>query len=162
MAEVDLRAATAADLELTYDITEAAMRGAVEQTWGRWDEVEQRLKHRTNFDPNTTRIVVVDGADAGLLTVEDQPDHVWLVKLYLRPGHQGRGIGSALLRGVLQRADGLGLPVRLRVLRVNLRAQALYARHGFVVMAQTAERCVMQRPASALAPQGLSAGYSRA
>lgn len=147
MAALHLRAATAADLELTYDITEAAMRGHVEQTWGHWDDAEQRLKHRTNFDPQTTRIVVVDGADAGLVTVEDLADHVWLVKLYLRPGQRGHGVGTALLGDVLRRADAVGLPVRLRVLRVNVRAQALYARHGFRVVEETAERYVMERPA---------------
>ena len=35
------RPATLEDLAFTYAITEDAMRGYVEETWGGWDEEEQ-------------------------------------------------------------------------------------------------------------------------
>jgi ribosomal-protein-alanine N-acetyltransferase len=44
---------------------------------------------------------------------------------------QGRGIGTALLRGVLARADELNASVFLEVRTDNAAAQALYERHGF-------------------------------
>ena len=33
---IELRAAQASDLGFTFEVTEAAMRGYVEQTWGEW------------------------------------------------------------------------------------------------------------------------------
>jgi ribosomal-protein-alanine N-acetyltransferase len=45
--------------------------------------------------------------------------------------YQGQGIGTALLRRLLSRADELRAPVFLEVRTDNDRAVALYERHGF-------------------------------
>jgi len=144
MQSLQLRNATLDDLELTYEITRDAMCGYVEQTWGRWDEDEQFQKHRDNYTPDTHRLIEVGNAVAGFFATEDLPTHVWLVKLYLLRAFRGQGIGAALLTHILQDAGELGKPVRLRVLRVNTRAQALYARHGFKVFDETPERIFME------------------
>jgi GNAT superfamily N-acetyltransferase len=144
-----LRAATADDVELTYEITKDAMCDFVEQTWGRWEEGEQRARHWENYTPDTHRLVDVEGAVVGFVAAENLPTHLWLVKLYLHSSVRGKGIGSALLVLVLREADELGKPVRLRVLRVNMRAQALYARYGFNVVERTPERIFMERPVRA-------------
>jgi len=47
------------------------------------------------------------------------------------PGYQGQGIGTALLRALLARADEVHAPVFLEVRTDNDRAQELYRRHGF-------------------------------
>ena len=141
-----LRAATPDDLELIYEITKNAMCGYVKQTWGRWEESEQRSKCRENYTPDTHRFVEVEGVVAGLLATEIMPSHLWLVKLYLLSAFRGQGIGSVLLAQVLREADELGKPVRLRVLQVNTRAQALYVRYGFNIVEQTPERIFMERP----------------
>ena len=138
-----MRAATPNDLALTYAITKDAMRGYVEQTWGKWDEEEQLKKHRVNFTPETYRIILIEDEVAGLVAVEEFPSHVWLVKLYLLAKYRGQGIGSQVLQGVQESARDQGKPVTLRVLRVNKRAQALYAKHGFKVTEESAERLHM-------------------
>jgi ribosomal protein S18 acetylase RimI-like enzyme len=139
------RDATASDLQLAYEITRDAMRQYVAQTWGDWDEEEQFRRHRESFTPSTHRFICVGAREVGLIAAEDSSDFISLVKLYVRAGARGQGIGSAVLSDLIQRADSLGLPVRLRVLRVNERAQALYSRHGFRVVGETAERCYMER-----------------
>ena len=138
-----MRPATQDDLALTYAITEDAMRGYVEETWGTWDQDEQLQKHRTNFTPETYRIILVKDEVAGLVAVEDFPSHIWLVKLYLLATYRGQGIGSQVLQGVQKSAAAQGKPVTLRVLRVNKRAQALYAKHGFKVTEESAKRLHM-------------------
>lgn len=45
--------------------------------------------------------------------------------------HQGSGVGKALLRALLARADEAGLPVFLEVRTDNARAIDLYLAHGF-------------------------------
>ncbi|WP_199434365.1 ribosomal protein S18-alanine N-acetyltransferase [Qaidamihabitans albus] len=47
------------------------------------------------------------------------------------PAYQGRGIGTALLRALLERADELRAPVFLEVRTDNDAAIRLYERHGF-------------------------------
>jgi ribosomal protein S18 acetylase RimI-like enzyme len=138
-----MRPATPDDLGLTYAITEDAMRSYVEETWGTWDKAEQQQKHRTNFTPETYKIILVEEEVAGLVAVEEFPTHVWLVKLYLLEKFRGQGIGSHVLHGVQKGATAQGKPVTLRVLRVNKRAQSLYAKHGFKVTEESAERLHM-------------------
>lgn len=144
MQSFQLRSATPDDIGLTYEITRDAMCGYVEQTWGRWDEDEQLQKHRDNYTPGTHRIIKVGNVVAGFFATEDLPTHVWLVKLYLLSAFRGQGMGAALLTRILHDAEKLGKPVRLRVLRVNTRAQALYARHGFSIFDETPERVFME------------------
>ena len=143
MPLLHMRAATPKDLALTYAITEDAMRDYVEETWGLWDADEQLEKHRTNFTPETYKIILVKDEVAGLVAVEEFPSHVWLVKLYLLAKHRGQGVGSQVLKSVQETAQAQGKPVTLRVLRVNKRAQALYAKHGFKVTEENAERLHM-------------------
>jgi ribosomal protein S18 acetylase RimI-like enzyme len=55
--------------------------------------------------------------------------HLYLVFLGVRPDAQGRGLGGALLRERLIRADAEGLPAYLEA--TSPRSRALYERHGF-------------------------------
>lgn len=58
-------------------------------------------------------------------------DHDYLWLLGVHPDLQGRGLGSAMIRAVLDRADREGVPAYLEATsRGNRR---LYERHGFVV-----------------------------
>ena len=125
------------------------MQDYVVQTWGAWVEAEQIEKHRVNFNPETHRIVLHQGEGVGLLAVEEESDYLWLVKVYLRKEVQGRGLGSELVRKVIEEANAQGKAVRLRVLRVNVRAVALYERLGFKVVGSEPERFFMVRPFSA-------------
>ena len=55
--------------------------------------------------------------------------HWHLPLIGVAPEHQGRGIGSALLRNMLERCDQEGLPAYLEA--TSPRNILLYARHGF-------------------------------
>lgn len=128
MTEVELRPVGAADSEYCYLVHELAMRPYVEAIWG-WDESVQRDLHERSFDPAAGRIIMVDGHDAGYLAVEDRPAEIYLGRIELHPDHQGRGIGSTIVRQLIARAGDK--PVFLDVLSVNRRAAALYERLGF-------------------------------
>ena len=80
------------------------------------------------------------------LTVKELADQIKLDQLFLLPEHQCNGIGTALVREILERARHLKVPVRLRVLRVNP-AKRLYERMGFFVTAEEPQRFYMQSAA---------------
>jgi ribosomal protein S18 acetylase RimI-like enzyme len=145
MTDFALRPAAKDDLELTYEITRDAMRPYVEATWGEWNEEDQVQQHRASFEPSSTRLVVVGGQEAGLLTTEQEPQFLWLVKLYLLTTFRNQGLGSALLGKVVAEAEELQKPVRLRVLRANTSAKRFYLRHGFAVVGEERERYFMVR-----------------
>ncbi|HET7531367.1 MAG TPA: GNAT family N-acetyltransferase [Mycobacteriales bacterium] len=62
----------------------------------------------------------------------DQPAHWYLGYLGVASGHQGQGIGAAMLRAVLDDADRAGVPAYLE--SSNERNLTLYERHGFRVV----------------------------
>ena len=145
---IELRRVAESDFETVFSITMETMRAYVEATWGVWDDAEHRARIRASFAPSTHWLVHVDGQLAGLLAAEEHPEHVQLVKVFLLPPFQGRGIGTRLVQQVMAQAAAQGRPVRLRVLRVNP-AQRLYSRLGFVITDETPERFYMEwRPGS--------------
>lgn len=140
---LELRPAAESDFEIVFAITMATMRAYVEATWGIWDEAKHRSRIRDSFEPSTHRLVHVDGQLAGLLAAKEHAEYTQLVKVFLLPPFQGRGIGTRLVRQVMARAAAQEHPVRLRVLRVNP-AQRLYLRLGFVITDETPERLYME------------------
>jgi GNAT superfamily N-acetyltransferase len=148
MREVHLRRATQQDGPFLYLLMKAALQEYVVQTWG-WDEEWQQAHFWGRFDPAHRQIIVCDAQDIGVLTVEEHPDQILLGQIYILPAYQGQGIGTALIRSLLQRGAERGLPVCLRVLKVNP-ARQLYDRLGFVVTAETETHYSMEaRPATA-------------
>jgi ribosomal protein S18 acetylase RimI-like enzyme len=62
--------------------------------------------------------------------------HWYLFFLGTRPERRSRGLGSALLRPVLDACDAQGLPAYLEA--TSERSAALYVRHGFEVTGEIA------------------------
>ena len=60
-----------------------------------------------------------------------------LYGIHVLPAWQSRGIGSSILDSLKAEATARDVPFRLRVLKVNPRAKALYERHGFRVTEET-------------------------
>ncbi|GAA1147865.1 GNAT family N-acetyltransferase [Kribbella jejuensis] len=123
-----LRPATPADVEPLAELRAVVMRADLERL-GRYDEHRVRQRLRDGFAPTHTRIIEVDGELAGSVTMRPTTDDVWLEHFYLAPLHQGKGLGTAVLRTVLESTQA---PVRLNVLQGSA-ARKLYERHGFVV-----------------------------
>ena len=139
-----LRPATAADYQWLWELKRATMRPYVELTWGTWDDPTQEEFFREKFSSETVQIISVDGRDAGLLNIERAADEIFLANLQIHPSFQKRGIGSAVLRELLDSAEMLGLSVRLQVLRVNTDAARLYARFGFTLYSETPTHLLMR------------------
>jgi ribosomal protein S18 acetylase RimI-like enzyme len=75
---------------------------------------------------------VVDELDAGFLWVNEHEAETVLVSIRLLPRFQNKGIGTKIIREIL---DSSKNPVRLQVLKVNP-ALNLYKRLGFKVFAE--------------------------
>ncbi|MFF1411427.1 GNAT family N-acetyltransferase [Streptomyces sp. NPDC058289] len=144
-----LRSAVTADIEMIAELRATVMRGDLERL-GRYDEHRVRQRLRDSFSPQHTSIVVIDREPAGCVTVRTAEGRQWLEHFYVAPHHQGRGLGSAVLRTVLERTDAQGITVGLNVLQGSA-ARRLYERHGFVVEAQDPIDVFMVRPPGACA-----------
>lgn len=82
--------------------------------------------------PDAEHEVICDGLVAvGRLVTSADSTGIRLAEITVGVEHQGRGIGSAALRIMLDRADALGLMVELSAWELNERAIRLYERLGF-------------------------------
>jgi GNAT superfamily N-acetyltransferase len=135
------RPAVAADVEVLAELRAVVLRADLSRL-GRYDEHRVRQRLRDSFAERHTSIILVGGDLAGCVTVRPDDGRQWLEHFYLAPEHQGRGLGTAVLRAVLDRVDG---PVGLIVLRGSA-ARRLYERHGFVVESEDPVDVLMVRP----------------
>ena len=144
--DLALRRASAADADFVYRVVEATMRRYVEQTWGSFSEELTRKGLAEMIASGNCSIIEFEGAAIGVLSVERLADHIKLDQLFILPSHQNRGIGTSILREIVQEARRARKPVRLRLLAVNP-VRRLYEREGFRVTSTTPERIYMELPA---------------
>ena len=147
-----LRPAQPADVEAIAELRAVVMRPDLERL-GRFDEHRVRQRLRDGFSARHTSVILAGGAFAGSVAMRPAADGHWLEHFYLDPGVQGRGLGSAILRNLLDRTDAEGLVVRLNVLRGSA-ARRLYERHGFTVEVQDPVDVFMVRAPAATSRQG--------
>lgn len=147
MPSLTQRPATDADLDTIFSILREAISSYVEQVYGPWNDIEQRAR----FDASTRSVdhsmLELNGEAIGFTCVTNSADEIYLVRLMILPRFQNLGFGSQILREIIESSDRRGLPVRLRVMKVNP-ARRLYERHGFVVTEETETHWMMVRPAT--------------
>lgn len=145
--KITLHPACESDFEALLALRIDAMRESLERI-GRFDSARARERFRSGFSPAHTQHIVTEGAPVGFLVTRAQGEHLLLDHLYIRPGHQGRGIGSWVLHQVFAQADALGLPVKVGALRGS-DSNRFYLRHGFEPLEQGEFDNYYLRPAHA-------------
>ena len=125
-----LRPAVELDAHWIAELRAVALRADLERL-GRFDPIRVRQRFLSAFEPALTKVVLVDGREAGSIAVRPDAGSLWIEHFYVAAELQGRGVGSRVLRQLL--ADRGSQPTfRLNVLQGS-RARALYERNGFVV-----------------------------
>ena len=106
-----------------------------------WDESQKQAflnmqfeaQHRyyqQQFQNAQFQIVELDGRPIGRLYVDRREDEIRIIDIALLPENRNSGIGSALLRNILNEAAEAGKPVRIHVEQFNP-ALRLYKRLRF-------------------------------
>lgn len=144
----------ATDVEAIADLRAVVMRADLERL-GRYDEQRVRDRFRRSYSLEHTRTILSGGAFAGCVTLRPAEDGWLLEHFYLAPEAQGRGLGGAVLRGLLEIADAEGAPVRLNVLQGSP-ARRLYERHGFALETEDDVDVFMVRKAGSAGGTGVS------
>lgn len=102
----------------------------------------QDVSWRATYPTCTRQVVMVAGEPAGRLYVDRSASRWHIVDIALQPRFRGRGVGTALLTGVV--ADAAGTPVTLLVERASP-ARRLYERLGFRIVGDEGFRVAMVR-----------------
>jgi len=122
------------DFEILVELRIDAMRESLE-TIGRFNRERSVERFRSSFSPENTKIIRRGKDLAGFITVSEKEDHFYLDHLYIDPKLQSLGIGSKVLKGLIETSEKKGLPVRLGALRSS-KSNDFYKRHGFVVSSE--------------------------
>lgn len=94
----------------------------------------QDAHYRRHFADAEFSVIEADAEPVGRYYVRRGPDEYRIIDMALLPEWRGRGIGTGLLRDLLDGAARAGVPIRLRVEPQN-RARHLYERLGFRTIA---------------------------
>ena len=90
----------------------------------------QDVYYRENYEGATYDVIVVDGFPAGRLYVARWPEQIRIMDIALLPAARGKGVGTTLLRELLDEAAAEGKPLTIHVEHENP-AMRLYERLGF-------------------------------
>ena len=134
--KVELRAAMPEDRDLAFRIREAAFRSYLEKIHP-WDEDEQLLLHAQRFKTQDFRMIRLTGIDVGFLSLNHNLTEIKLHQFFILPEYQKRGLGEKCMVTVMEEARQKGLPVTLKVMKVNPMALAFYLRLGFILIGET-------------------------
>ncbi|CCF82961.1 GNAT family N-acetyltransferase [Nitrolancea hollandica] len=94
----------------------------------------QHRYYQKQFPDAAYQVIRVNDCPAGRLYVDRNPDEVRIIDIALLPEYRGQGIGTTLLRSLLEEAGRANKPVRIHVEQANP-ALRLYRRLGFAVVA---------------------------
>lgn len=139
-SKVALRSTAPEDMEFLFRLYSDTRRREV-AAWG-WPTAQEDMFLRMQFDaqrrsyqagfPNAAdRIVCLDGSPAGRMMAAREPAGMHLIDIALLEEHRNRGVGTHLLRRLLEECNARGDTLRLQVRRGNP-AIRLYLRLGFI------------------------------
>ncbi|HCG5249764.1 TPA: GNAT family N-acetyltransferase [Vibrio parahaemolyticus] len=140
----EVREAIDEDYEFLFELKKAAEYEPVKAVFG-WDENVQKEIHRNEWNEAKPTIIEIEGASVGSYLVQAHPEHLYFGRFFLLPACQGKGIGSQVLKTVIQLANEKSLSIQLRYLQGN-RVGQLYKRFGFEVTKQDEQFVHMLKP----------------
>ena len=115
--------------EFSYQVKKAAEGDYITHMFG-WDEDVQRDFHAKAWQEQKPDIIIYDGKPIGTIATVESEDCIEIGQFFILPDYQNKGIGTYLLKSILDKADRLGTNVTLKFLKNNP-VQSLYVRHGF-------------------------------
>lgn len=141
---ISLEAATQLDTDFCRRVHHEAYRDVVIRQFGSWDESLQDNFFLKVWNPARFDVIRFNDEPAGCMCRVVKVDHIWIEEIQLLPTFQGRGIGSEIMRGVMDEARLRSLAVRLQVLKANERACLFYERLGFHSTGETNTHFLME------------------
>ena len=118
--------------EFSYQVKKTAEGEYITQLFS-WDEKVQRDFHAEAWQRHKPDIIAYDGKPIGTIATIESEDCIEIGQFFILPDYQNKGIGTHLLKSILNKADQLGKNVTLRFLKNNP-VKSLYVRNGFQVV----------------------------
>ncbi len=120
------------ELDWLYDLNKEVYHEVVVRQFGEWDEAFQKDMFFANWKTKRpAKVLELEGKRIGVVILEQQAQYNWLQEIQISSRYQGHGLGTGILKNLIEAARLEGKPLRLQVLHENHRAKVLYERLGF-------------------------------
>ncbi len=137
---VGLRPVSAEDREFLFQVY--ASTRTEEMALVDWDDIKkdeflrmqfaaQDTYYRDNYTSASFWVLLFDSRPCGRLYIDRWGSEIRIVDIALLPDFRNKGIGSAMLKHIMEEGGRLGLPVTIHVEQFNP-ALSLYQRLGFL------------------------------
>ncbi len=140
--QIALRPARAGDFDYCAALYFAEMERIIREL--NLDRTAQLAGLRERWHSTEVRIITLDGADIGWLQSMTQGDALFLGQLFVDAAFQRRGIGTDVVRRLIDEAACAGRAVTLGVVKTNP-ALRLYERLGFCITHDDDRKFYMRR-----------------
>lgn len=137
-----LRPANQDDFIFLKKLHRSTLKKYVEVLWG-WNDKQQDLIFCERFDPSKIQIIEYQKKNIGMLSVEDQGDKIFLANILISSKYQNLGIGTIIVKKLIETARKKKVPLSLAVLRPNP-AKRFYESLGFEVVKEDNIRFFME------------------
>jgi ribosomal protein S18 acetylase RimI-like enzyme len=118
--------------EFIYRVKKEAYGEYITQVWG-WDEDKQREFFAQDWQELKPSVILYNNEPIGTICVSTSDGNLNIERFYILPEYQNKGIGSYLVKRLLEKADKQNLIAKLCVLKINP-AISLYRRHGYEII----------------------------
>jgi ribosomal protein S18 acetylase RimI-like enzyme len=122
------RQAIAADVGWLADTYLASLQVAIAGARGYWDESKERDQFLRQLRLADTELLILGEHPVGFFTAWLEVDHLFLGTLCVHPEYQNSRLGTLAMCELAKRSGDV--PVRLSVLKSNVRARRFYERLG--------------------------------
>jgi ribosomal protein S18 acetylase RimI-like enzyme len=139
-AALALRPVVPGDEQFLYEVYASMRRDELAQV--PWDEAQLKAflkmqlgardqSYRMHYPELDDRIILINERPAGRLIVVRRDEEIRLADVALLPEYRASGIGSKLIKDLMDEARSSNRPIRLQVEKPNAGARRLYERLGF-------------------------------
>lgn len=139
-----LRDARRDDLRWALALNTRSYKDLVISQFGVWDASDQERRFLERWETGGLKLVMRRNVRAGLLFIETRKTCIWVGDIQIAPRWRGGGLAQAIFGDILVDARQNGLPVRLRIHHLNIRAKIAYDRLGFTPTHEDADFVYMQ------------------
>lgn len=122
--------------EKIYIIKKKSIKKYVDEIWG-WDEVYQIKDFADSFKLSNFNKIVVKDKCIGFIEISESHSLINITEIHLVPKFQGQGIGSEVIKRVMDYAKETDKSITIGCFKKNIKALKLYKRLGFKIIKET-------------------------
>ncbi|KAB3525748.1 GNAT family N-acetyltransferase [Alkaliphilus serpentinus] len=131
-----LRDISIEDKEFIYCTKKSSIYDFVKKTWG-WDEAYQMRDFHSDFNLTDFKIIALNKKDIGFIQTNESEIMINIIEIHVIQEYQGHGIGSSIIKSIIEQAAKDNKTITIGCFKDNLRAKELYTKLGFKVIATT-------------------------